>query len=65
MNQTELTRTLIETKKTGSPNEISPKNLRYAEAVKLSPIVLNPTSSQTLSKDQMNEKMSQALDKSK
>ena len=31
----------------------------------LSPIVLKPTSNQTLSKEQINEKMSQALDKIK
>ena len=65
MKQTELTRTLIENKKTDSPNESSSKNISYAEAVKLSPIVLKPTSSQTLLKDQINEKMSRALDKIK
>ena len=42
-----------------------PKNFSYAEAVKLSPIVLKPISSETLSKDQINEKMSQALVKIK
>ena len=63
MKLTELTRTLIENKKNDSPNESSDKNFSYAEAVKLSPIVLKPTSNQTLSKDQINEKMSQALDK--
>ena len=41
------------------------KTFSYAEAVKLPPIVLKPTSNQTPSKDQINEKMSQALDKSK
>ena len=63
--QTELTRTLIKTKKTVSPNENSSKNISYSEAVQLSPILLKPTSSQTLSKDQINETFSQALDKIK
>ena len=65
MQKTDITRTLTENKKTDSPNESSDKNFSYAEAVKLSPIVLKPTSNQTLSKDQINEKMSQALDKIK
>ena len=65
MKETELTRTLIENKKTDSPNESSDKDFSYADAVKLSPIVLKPNSKQTLSKDQINEKMSQALDKIK
>ena len=59
MKQTDLTRTLIGIKKIDSPNESSSKNLSYAEAVKLSPIVPKPTSSQTVSKDQINDKMSQ------
>ena len=65
MKQTDLNRTLIENKKTDTPNKSSSKNYGYAEAVKLSPIIPKPTSSQTLSKDQINEKMSQALDKIK
>ena len=65
MKQTEITRTLIENKKADNPKESSDKDFSYAEAVKLSPIVLKPTSNQTLSKDQINEKMSQALDKIK
>ena len=56
MKQTELTRTLIKNKKTDSLNESSSKNFRYAEAVKLSPIVLKPTSSQTLSKEKNMKK---------
>ena len=46
-------------------NESFSKNFSYVESVKLSPIVLKPTSSQTLSLDQLNEKMSQALGKIK
>ena len=65
MKQTELTRTCIKNKKTESPNESSSKNFSYAEAVQLSPIVLKPLSSQTLSKVQTNGKMSQALDEIK
>ena len=65
MKQTELTRTLIENKKADNPKESSDKDFSYAEAVKFSPIVLKPTSNQTISKDQINEKMSQALDKIK
>ena len=57
MKHTEFTTTLIENKKTESPNETSPKNINYAEAAQLAPIVLKPTSSQTLSKDQINEKI--------
>ena len=65
MKQTELTRTLIENKITDSPNESSSTNNSYAEAVQLSPIVLKLTPNQTLSKDQFNEKLSQALDEFK
>ena len=65
MKHTELTRKLSENKKTDSPNESPSKNFSYAEAAKLSPIVLKPNSSQTLSKDQINEKISQALHKIK
>ena len=36
MKQTEVTRTLIENKKTVGPNESSSKNFSYTEAVKLS-----------------------------
>ena len=63
MKQTELTRALIENKKTDSPNERSSKIMSYTEDVQMSSIVLKPTSSQILSKDQIYEKMSQALDK--
>ena len=45
MEQTELTRTLVEIKKTYNPNESSSKNISYAQAVKLSPVVLKPISS--------------------
>ena len=62
MKQIELTRYFIENKKTISLNESSSKNICYAEAVKLSPFVSIPTLGQTLSKDQINEKVSQALD---
>ena len=65
MKQTELTRTIFENKKTDCPEESLPNNISYAEAVHLSPVVLKPTSSQTFSKDQFNEKISQALDKIK
>ena len=65
VKQTELTRTLIENRKTDRPNENSDKNFSYEEAVKLSLVVLKPTSNQTISKDQNNEKISQALDKIK
>ena len=65
MKQTELTKMLIENIKTDSPDESSSKNISYAEAVKLSPILLKPNSSQTVSRDQINGKMSQALVKSK
>ena len=65
MKQTELTRTLIENKKTDRPNENSSKNISYAEAVKLSPIVLKQTSSQTRLKEENNEKMSRDIDKIK
>ena len=63
--QTDITRTLIEAKETDSLNETSSKNFSYAEAVKLSPIVLKPASSWTLSKDQINEKISHTLDQIK
>ena len=65
MKQTELTRTLTENEKANSPKESSDKYFSYVEAVKLSPIVLKSTSNPTLAKDQINEKMSQGLDKIK
>ena len=65
MKQIELTRTLIENKKTDGPNKSSSENISYTEAVQLYPSALKPTSSQTLPNDQINEKMSQALDKGK
>ena len=42
-----------------------PQNSVTLNLKKLSPIVLKPTSNQTLSKDQINETMSQPLDKIK
>ena len=65
MKRTELTRTLVENTKIDSPIESLFRKQSYAEAVQLSPIILKPTSNQTLSRDQINEKMSQALDKLK
>ena len=65
MKQTELNRTHIENKKADSLNENSSKNYSYAEAVKLSPTVLKPTSSQTLSYDQINKKCFKLYIKSK
>ena len=56
MKQTELTRKFIENKRTDSLYESSSKNISYAEVVQLFPIVLKSTSSQTLSKDKINEK---------
>ena len=41
------------------------KNISYAEAIQISPIVLQPNSSQTLLKQKINEKISQALEKMK
>ena len=66
MNQTELTRALIENKKNDSPNESFSRNISYAEAVLLSSILLIPSSNhQTLSEDKINEKMTQAFNKIK
>ena len=65
IKQTKLNWTLIDNKKPDSPNVSSSKNISYAEAVQLSLIVPKLTSSQTLSKDQINDNSSQALDKIK
>ena len=47
MKQIELFRTRTESKKTYSPNESSSKDISYTKTVKLSPIIMKPTSSKT------------------
>ena len=56
VKQTELTRMLIENKKTDSSDASTYKTISCEEAVQMSSIVLKPNSSQTPTRDQFNEK---------